>query len=257
MKWYPFAKRPPAASMTKSLIASALLSIAAFSSFSANAAAITVGVANAENSIPFGNTGSFTRYQQVFGASAFSSLTGPVSINSLSFFAHAQSCIPFYGCYPQEQSLAAGTYTVRLSTTSRGADGLFTTLNSNVGSDVVTFFLGSLSNTLTINGATSFLYDPSMGNLLLDISTSSQIANGTFFSASSSRSDQMSRLWSSNGTTAATATVAARTVGLVTQFGYNQPPTPVPEPGSLMLLGAGLIAAGATSIRRRRNIPKA
>jgi hypothetical protein len=135
---------------------------AAASVSAADANTIVIG-APAENSnlFPFG--GGFNasnRYQQAYAASAFGSAT-PLLIKSVSFLRG-------------QGVLLASTYTLSLSTIPKGIDNLSTTdFVSNLGADNSLFAIRNLSGpapaTLTIQGTTPFLYDPSAGNLLLDI----------------------------------------------------------------------------------------
>lgn len=126
---------------------------------------ITVGTANSSNFFPFGGPsfGSVgSRYQQVYDASSFS---GAVTITGLSFVGGSG------GDY------RTGTYELSLSTTSRAVntiDGFL--FDSNVGADDTTFFHGVLTGaspaTLSFS-VPSFVYDPSLGNLLLDVKVTS------------------------------------------------------------------------------------
>ena len=142
---------------------------------SLRADAVDVGLANFSNCLPFGcATANFiTEYQQVYSSSSFFSHTIPFDIAAVSFFTTLD---------PTPEMMTPGTYTIIFSTTSAPVGGLDTiTLSNNVGlvgSQV--FFSGTLGGTvgtdLTIggNGATPiFVYDPTQGNLLLDITISS------------------------------------------------------------------------------------
>jgi hypothetical protein len=233
------------------------ISIAAITGVSAHAAAITIGITDNSNSLPFGSAGTAVRYQQIYGASAFSGISEPISINSLSFFAAAQSC-GFFGCFPQAQSISTGVYTVSLSTTGKAVNGVNSlstaSLDSNVGNGAKVFFSGSLSNTLTINGL-PFIYDRSLGNLLMDVTINSQTANGSFLSVATSTADQMARAYSTNGISGVTTgSVNARSIGLVTEFGYSTI-SPVPEASNVMMLLAGLLVVGGIAAGKRRSTP--
>lgn len=141
------------------LILTAAFALAAFSTANAQAS-VTVGQDESGNCLPFGCAPLYrlVEHQQVYAASAFS---GMQTINSLSFYTYAGG------------ALDGTTFTVSLSTTSKSVEGLDTfNLSNNLGSNntlIGTFKLsGTAPAILTLSGAT-FDYDPSAGNLLLDI----------------------------------------------------------------------------------------
>ena len=130
--------------------------------FAADVNTVVIGAPAANSNIfPFGG-GFFAsnRYQQAYAASAFGSST-PVLIKSISFLGGQGVLFP-------------STYTFTLSTITRGIDNLSTTeFFTNRGADSSLFASVNLSGpapaTLTIEGTRPFLYDPSAGNLLVDI----------------------------------------------------------------------------------------
>jgi hypothetical protein len=113
------------------------------------------------NIFPFGGGfGSANRYQQAYAAAQFNS-SAPVLISSISFVGG-------------QGTFAPSTYTFSLSTVTSGIDDLdLTNFDANRGADntmLASVNLGGAAPaTLRIEGATPFLYDPSRGNLLLDI----------------------------------------------------------------------------------------
>lgn len=176
-----------------------------------------------ENSHPFqGNPLIETHYQQIYNGNLFSSA---VEINSITFFA-----------WDENTKISEGVYEFRLSTTTASVNGLDTSnLSNNVGADVTTFSLNSLSGTifpeLTISG-NSFIYNPGDGNLLLEILVGPigfsgggfggfQAGNGNFGDLTSRASNWVSGF---------------NSYGLVTQFDV----TPVPVPGALLLFISGM-----------------
>jgi hypothetical protein len=170
------------------------------------------------NAFPFGgahlgNPG--TRYQQAYASTDFS---GPMSIVGIDFFNGAGT-------------LASGTYFLYLSTITAGIDTLSdSNFASNLGSDNTlfgTFVLsGAAPGTLSFAGG-PFLYNPTSGNLLLDIIVSPGGApgNGGYGARNGTASGIFSRYHDFGvGTTG---------YGLVTQFDF------VPETSSLFLAGLG------------------
>jgi len=201
----------------------------------------TAGVGH--NCFPFGcgqHAGDDAdRYQQVYSSSQFS---GPLLIEQIEFFRSLGS------------GTATGVYSFYLSTTSKAVDGLDTSnFDANVGLDralfaVMTFAGAAAPPILSIVGSNPFLYNPRLGNLLLDIvipGGAINAAGDTVFFASE------------NGTAGGVFSRAhnfgegSTGYGLVTRFSDSS--APVPEPATLGLLGVGLIAAAARIRRSQKS----
>lgn len=202
--------------------------------FSLNANAIIIGTASSDtgNSYPFGSTGWEPGYQQIFDASAFA---GAFDIHSLTFYNTAYDS----GNYESND----GTYTIELSTTSAAVDGLSSIMSDNVGLDNTTVFVGSLNDVGAFGGSMDiildslFSYDPTQGNLLMQITASGvSSTRSTFFDMVDSNSDLMSRLYRSGETDS---------LALVT--GFNEAAA-IPEPASLLLIAMGIF--GLRRVRR-------
>lgn len=189
---------------------------------------------------PFGaNPGGL--YQQIYSRELFTE--GSVTITALSFFTSSVPAAP----------LATGTYTLSLSSTARGIDGLedgrnpietptLSVFNSNLGPDNTVVFSGALPDVdadgrLTFALTSAFIFNPNVAELLLDIRSTASDSPFVFFDATEDGIELTSRLVVTNdGAT-------AQPFGLVTDI------TAVPEPLSAVLLGTGLL--GLAGLRRR------
>jgi hypothetical protein len=182
---------------------------------------ITIGVVGSVHAEPFG--GGFTgEYQQIYASADF---PAAIQITQIAF--------AYY--FP---SSAAANYnlSVGLGATTKTP----TSLGTSFGTGFSTVFSGSLSPVFTstagdfdlmINLASPFTYDPSQGNLLLDVMVFS--ANGgTLFEAQDVFAPNMGALWTSGK-----SLVTEPGGGLITQF------TVIPEPSvvSLIFLSSGVL----------------
>ena len=191
---------------------------------------ITVGTDNGGNDFPFGGpffSNPGTVYQEAYASTDFSA---PELITGIDFFEQAG----FTG------SIYSGTYTLSLSMISASIGSLSTTnLASNLGADNTVFDTVVLSGTapskLTFTG-TPFLYDPSQGNLLLNISiTGGSGGKGVAFQDNEGVGTSVARyqnFGSNNGLG----------WGLVTEFDSLSGGPAVPEPGTMSLFGCGMAA---------------
>jgi hypothetical protein len=224
------------------LIAPLTLALAFLAAAPARAQQVTVGTANADNCIPFGCDFDVARYQQVFDGAAFG---GPTGITALSF------TLKPWGA---SHWLAGATYTLRLGYTSAAVGALNAALDDNVQGALTTFATRSFAiNTpapavLTFTGLAPFAFDPAGGNLLLDILVDGQVGadvGGYANFASENGGTATSRAYTAGGLTGTSA------VGLVTRFDVTAPVTTAPEPATVTLLGAGLLALAGAGARRR------
>jgi hypothetical protein len=196
------------------------------------------------NAFPFTNYHflAANRYQQLYDASHF---TQPVLIDAIRFANTSSVAQGLPG------SIAPGSYLVRLAVTDRAENGLGTDFDANVTGFAATFFSGTIgSGTLRIVGA-PYLFDPSRGNLLLDVTVLSQDPVG-FLGLDFSRdaADGTSRVFNTFALPGSPSQVVADASGLNTTF-ETSAAIATPEPATLALLGAGLVAVGLHGRRRR------
>jgi len=208
---------------------------------------------NYNNGFPF-NVGDFgfttQRYQQVYASSQFSSITSPTFITAITFRPDGDSGNSF--------SQTITNIQINLSTTSAGVGSLSFTFADNVGGNDAVVHSGALSISssftggnprdfdIVINLQTPFLYDPSAGNLLMDVRNfSGEIT--TQFDASDD-TGTMSRLFTaSSGVNSLVGDIDDES-GLVTQFTFAA----VPVPTTWALMGLAISGAGGLLWKQRR-----
>lgn len=192
------------------------------------------------NCFPFG-CGYNAEYQQVYTHTAFG---GPILITNLEFFNTVYDDLA--------TQMNSGNWAIYLSTTSADWNTISGTYPSNIGADNTLVFSGNLNqpwafgDTLHIQLTTGFLYDPANGNLLMDIVTSGVTEPGglIFFDATSG--SLTSRVFCYGGIACSPNGNANYGYGLVTGFSST------PEPGTLALMGTGLVGVMGAVRRRLR-----
>ena len=213
---------------------------------------------NEANAFPFGKTAVSNnpyRYQQVYNASGFSGLGEPgdvVTISELRFRTDSTNQVP--------TTVNVNDIEVHLSTTAVAADGLDNEIfDNNIGPDDTIVFSGTrIFPVPTVTTAprpfevtipiTPFTYDPSEGNLLLEVYNFSEFFPlGYTLDLQNTVGDETSRVVEVivPGTgNHVIPPVGIGSRGLVTQFVYT-----VPEAGAL---GTGMTALFALTALRRR-----
>jgi hypothetical protein len=193
---------------------------------------LIIGTANNGNCIPWScNSTGGDGYQQIYNNADF---PGSIDISSISFYN------TFFN-NGGSQGIATMDYSIYLRATSQlvpDGTGTGTLFASGHLSDGPWTF----GNTLTFTG-TPFLFDPGSGlnlELTVLISNASDPGSGVFtYFDEQENGGPFSRWCPGCGSNEG--------VGLVTGFGTA---TTTPEPGSLILMGSGLLAVAGT-IRRK------
>ena len=208
----------------------------------------------AQSPAPFtyrGTTGS--RTQQVYSASFFGVAQ---SISGIAF----RSTPGFF-----RNGATYDNVSINLSTTSFGDESgtpLSANFSTNIGADAVNVFNGALSFAAPttngfeyiINFTQAFAYDPSKGNLLLDVAipVGSMVGGPGFFLASYDTANRendgvysVDALFDGSATSGVTSTA-----GAITQFTGTTLASAVPEPASWAMM---LIGFGGVGYAMRRN----
>jgi len=215
------------------LVTSTFIAVLSFGG-NADANPIVVGGSSSHNCFPFSCAYlGISEYQQVYSSTAFGQA---VSIDQMTFFELAGSGL----------SLEAGTFTFSLSYTSKAVNALSTLPSDNVGAGSTTVFNGSLpglvSGELVIPFSAPFIYDPSLGNLLLTVDASGTSGGSGYLTA------DYSGAVTSRAYVSSTYGNVADPAGLTTEFAA----TAVPEPATLPLVLSGMLCLGFFQWRRKR-----
>lgn len=217
-------------------VALALVVLAAFVQ-PGSASSIVIGSSGSNNAFPFAAVTYRGEYQQVYTAADFS---GSVLIDQLAF----RSVNGFGGLSLSD------TFTLGLGTTSASPSAPGTSYAGNKRPDLTTVFTGTVSETLAGNGtfdffidfSSPFLYNPTLGNLLLDVFVTNTSAVALF---DAGNSPDTGRLFNLGGHGPVTP---GANFGLVTRFDVAA----VPEPATIPLVGMGVLAMLVAEYRRRR-----
>jgi hypothetical protein len=204
----------------------------------ASADTITFVTTEGDNNIfPFGDVQYFGEYQQVYRAGAFPSA---ITLRSATFTASPETV-----GLPRRATTVSSSLSLGLSTTEAGPMSLSSTLDDNRGPNSVRVFAGVVTGvaaepfSFRIDFETPFVYDPSDGNLLLDVFIDANVTpENLLFPFAFGPSPDMGRVFRAccNG-----ALLAGGNQGLLTRF---EGTTPVPEPGTLLFFATGALAIG-------------
>jgi len=184
------------------------------------------------------------RWQQVYAASDFALIGSPMFITEIRFETAFGS--------PGSVQTRLQNIRIDLSTTPRIPDGLNITFAENIGADARVVFSGPLDFIdyggfgIHIGLQTPFLYDPSQGNLLMDVRNfrTSYVPVIAYLGAEYAVGDTVSAVTSLSDVNSPTGSLTS--LGLETLFEV----TPVPEPSTVSLLILGLAALGFVAWKR-------
>jgi hypothetical protein len=202
--------------------------------FPSHAATVVVGAMQSGNDRPFGFQKGVTaaypgQYQQIYRKGLFSTATWITQIA----FAENQGLGDADVAYTLSIGLGV-TARTPLSPGTGFATGATTVFNGTADTHI-TSGRGDFDLTITLD--TPFLYNPALGNLLLDLTvvSATKPINGEtygYFAYATSTND-IARIYN-----APSGVAAENARGLVTRFTVN--PVPEPATGALLLLGAAL-----------------
>ena len=188
---------------------------------------------NESDVFPFGRSAASNepyRYQQVYNAVGFGEQSDVITIEALYFRPDQNNAV--------NNTITVQSIEVRLSTTQVAADGLDNAdFDNNIGPDATLVYSGSLNWPIPSSGSphpfelpleftTPFVYDPSAGNLLLEVYNLSEVFPFEYSLDRQNSVDETSRVVevvipSTGEHVIPPVGVGSR--GLVTQFVYTVP----------------------------------
>jgi hypothetical protein len=206
---------------------------------------IVVGTLGGPDCLPFICNQGLAGYQQIYAASAF---PGPMNITGLTFFLVT---FPF-----GPPVLAPGDYSISLAISNKPIGSLSTNPVENISFGEQLFFSSALPTNLAL-AATSFtifggpfLYDPSLGNLLMEVIPASPLApGGLSFLVSAANHSDTETLECLIPAFGSGCFAGPGESSLVTEFDGTIVSTP--EPSMVLLTATGLLGVGVATYRRR------
>lgn len=179
--------------------------------------------------------------QTVYGHTQFGS--SPVTISAIDFFLGNTSISN------------TQTYTITLSTSANPVGSLSSTFADNLGADAAVFYTGvpgapAYPGTWVSFSGTDFLYDPSLGDLLVQITH--PLGDDRLYSSYDGGISDAQRVYTlTDGAT--TGTVNSPGYAMVARFTLNAASvTAVPEPSTWAMMLLGLGGIGFVSRRGKR-----
>ena len=184
-------------------------------------------------------------YQQVYGSSDFNA---PLLIRDLEFYNTQFDS--------GSTQLPSGTWTITLGTSQIvGVNTITGSFAGNLANsfNVQQVWTGNINqawvfgNTLHIDLAVPYNYDPAQGNLLMDVvGQGVSLPGGSTFFDVNSTGGFFTRVYCNGGVDCGDNGIVDNAgFGLVTGFSSNE----IPEPGTLLMMGTGLL--GALGVVRR------
>ena len=190
-------------------------------------------------------------YQQVYAQNQF---PGTITITDLEFYdTQVNSGSTYLG--------GTGNWAITLSTTYANVNTLSSSFAGNLANgpgDSVAVWSGDISqawsfgDTLHIDFMHPFTYNPAVGNLLMTVVGSNvSLFNGAVYFDTNSTTGVVSRVYCGSGIDCGDNGTVGVGYGLVTTFSTGNSPTP--EPGTLVMLGTGILGLAGT-LRRKINL---
>ena len=212
---------------------------------------VTVGTYTTGNCYPFlcndsnTNVGISIDFQQAYDRAAFN---GPITITDIGF--------NYAAAFGGTTTVLAGTYDVYLAYVATGENwnNLSTTLTDNYNARTLVATLNENGTTNTNPSwsfnITPFLYNPNLGDLLMEVVANNQTILGNGTGNGYLEADNTFTVTNRAYCLTNVGCVANDGVGLVTTFSTG---TTTPEPSTFLMLGSGIL--GLASVLRRKMTP--